>query len=264
MKSLPLLLLFNNLFLVAHSLPYLVLSSKSQKCIGIDPPRRTVVSITYHFPDVVPVVEKDDGDAAAESVSETESKKYNHDMKNLMQNGNDVSVTLFQRFTDNSAAFRRRSGGKQDRGTVRSRNVITDPSGMLFFTTAPEDDGVLEMCVQSLKATETDPVRFSLKVEMSPYVPEAVKEEKKSQNSQVVDGHVSRMQTDIKGLERKLEMIMNTVEWTKEQEIKVHDRAISMNRASQYWPMFHILVLIITGYTQASHIAKFFRRHHIV
>lgn len=174
-----------------------------------------------------------------------------------------MSVTLFQRFVDNSASFRRRSG-HQDRGTVRSRTVITENRGNLTFVTAPDSDGVLEMCVQSLKATEEDPVRFSLNIETSSVVPEEVKNEKKTKNDQVVQGHMSRMQADIKGLERKLEMIMNVAETAKDMEIATHDRSISMNKASQYWPMFHILVLIITGYTQASHIAKFFRKHHIV
>jgi translation elongation factor EF-G len=170
---------------------------------------------------------------------------------------------LFQRFTDNTATFRRKTG-KQDRGTVRSRSVIAESRGSIAFTTAPEDEGVLEICVQSLRASEGTPVRFSLDISMMPFVPEEIKQEKRKRNDQIVDGHVSRIESDIKGCERKLQMIMNTGDFLKEKEIGVHSQSISMNNASAYWPMFHVVVLIIAGYVQANHIAKFFKKHHIV
>jgi hypothetical protein len=36
-----------------------------------------------------------------------------------------------------------------------------------------------------------------------------------------------------------------------------------MNRASQYWPIIHLVVLLVTGFTQANHIIRFFKSRHI-
>lgn len=86
MKSLSLFFLFNNLLLVVYSLPYLVLSSRSQKCLGIDPPRKTTITVTYHFPDIA--VEPDEvvgGDTGGESLSEIESRNYKNKMQQMMK-----------------------------------------------------------------------------------------------------------------------------------------------------------------------------------
>jgi hypothetical protein len=42
---------------VTEGLPYLLITGKEAKCLEVSPPRHTVVTIKYHFPDIVSMAE---------------------------------------------------------------------------------------------------------------------------------------------------------------------------------------------------------------
>ena len=177
---------------------------------------------------------------------------------------NDVSVTMFQIRSNNADMKKNRRRDRDDdelKGTVRLREEITKNHGVLTFLSSPREYGLVDVCVQSMSASHTAPSRYSLKVEMEPYVDPLAEAAK---NKAKIVTEVSGMQRDLQGIERKIEMIMNTADWAKEQEITVHARSISISRASAYWPIIHIVVLLVAGYTQASHVARYFNKHHIV
>jgi emp24/gp25L/p24 family/GOLD len=176
---------------------------------------------------------------------------------------NDVSINMHQQFDNsmNSRNHRHRNTDTGDRGTVRLREEIHEKHGTLTFISSPRDDAPVEVCIQSLSASPTTPARFSLKIEMKPYVDPAVEA---AQHKAKIEGTVSSMQLDLQGMERKIDDMMNIAMWAKEHEMAVHDRSVAINHAAMYWPMIHIAVLIVAGYAQASHVARFFKKHRIV
>lgn len=176
---------------------------------------------------------------------------------------NDVSIAMFQKFDSerDMRNRRHREDGSSERGTQRLREIIKEKHGTLTFLSSPRDHAPVEICIQCMTATPKTPARFSMKVDMEPYVDPAIEAARHRDN---IHETVSSIETELQGLERKLGTIMNLAEWAKQEEIKVHSRSIAISRASVYWPIIHIAVLIAAAYTQASHVAKFFKKHHIV
>lgn len=169
---------------------------------------------------------------------------------------NDVSITMYQRFEHVPG---RKAG--DDRGTVRSRNEVHEKHGTMTFVSAPNEDGVVEICAHSMQATPERPYRFQLNVTMAPNI---VKQVKVNAVDPKVKGTVSSLSRDLQGMDNKIAMINNMATWAKEQEIEFHDQSISMGRASRMWPIVHIVVLFISGFIQARHVSRFFTKHRIV
>jgi emp24/gp25L/p24 family/GOLD len=174
----------------------------------------------------------------------------------------DTSITARQRFDAHSNSRNQRNRHvDSDQGTGHFREQVKEKHGIFQFTSSPRDDAPLEICVQCLSASHYTPIRFSLQILMEPYVDKASEEAKLREK---LDGTVSTTQLDLQGLEQKLEMILAYSESAIEQEIRVHNRSISINRSSMYWPLIQIVILIVAGFMQANIVSKFFKKHHIV
>ena len=139
----------------------------------------------------------------------------------------------------------------------RVRRDLTEREGIMEYATGNLDAPV-EICIQSLSARPSSPSRVSLRVTQQSTPPEQRKKEQ-----EIVKAKLSRMGQDLAVLEKKVDLILTNADYAKEQEVDFHEQSIAMNRASQYWPMIHLLVLLVTGFTQANHIVRFFKTHHI-
>ena len=71
------------------------------------------------------------------------------------------------------------------------------------------------------------------------------------------------MENTLSSLVSKTEMILRQADYAKQLEVEFHEQSIAMSKASQWWPMLQLSVLLITGFTQANHIIQFFKKHHI-
>jgi hypothetical protein len=141
------------------------------------------------------------------------------------------------------------------------REGLKTREGSVEFTTGSTRDAPVEICFQSMAATPTNPSRLALSVSQQvkrnqqqllqkPAVPE--QQEK-----------MSKIERDLKKLGYKVDMILTNADYAKEQEVYFHESSLAMNRASQYWPIIHLVVLLVTGFTQANHIIRFFKSRHI-
>ncbi|KAI2514087.1 emp24/gp25L/p24 family/GOLD [Fragilaria crotonensis] len=278
MKSSAVLLLISITFVAVDGLPYFVLSEKVAKCISISPPRNTQISLNYHFPDIVVMAEDmedphdakevaaEDGRMDQDELSRRYNERYKRKMEMMAKMGrkmNDVSIAMFQKFDSETNTRNRRHRDNEDaeRGTQRIREIIQEKRGTLTFISSPRDDAPVEICIQCMTATPNTPARFSLKVDMEPYVDPAIEA---ARHMEDIHQTVSSIEKELQSLERKLGMILNLAEWSKQQEITVHSRSIAISRATAYWPMIHIAVLVIASYIQASHVARFFKKHRIL
>lgn len=187
---------------------------------------------------------------------------------------NDLSIVVHQRSENpNVQPWRRRrpleSDNTMDRkGTGRVRVELDEgEKGTIPFYTGSVD-GPVEICTQSMSAHPDAPSRVALNVTMRPTEESELLEENVETNEdngqqQQARRHISRMTADLNGMERKIRTILSNADYAKEQEIQFHEQSIAMNRASQYWPMIHLVVLLITGFTQANHIIRFFKSRRV-
>jgi hypothetical protein len=142
--------------------------------------------------------------------------------------------------------------------------------GNIKFTTVM--DGKVSICVQSLTASSISPNPISLRITEFPAREEVVSPPKEAETTVLkVDNqsqrrakeYLSQMEKTPTSLISKTEMILRQADFAKELEEEFHEQSIAMNKASQWWPIVQLCVLLVTGFTQANDMVQFFRKHHI-
>ena len=79
-----------------------------------------------------------------------------------------------------------------------------------------------------------------------------------------INSHLSHMEKEFQRIERGMHTILREAEFSKEREAHFHKQTESMNSAAMFWPIVQVCVLLMTGFTQASHIVQFFKRRRII
>lgn len=198
----------------------------------------------------------------------------------------DMSITITQKTGLSGAlASRQRKTYTSDSagntvGQGRLREELTTRQGKVQFMTG-ENDGTVDVCVQSIIANKNNPTRISLKIyqdneaddsgrEVDNGQGEGVKKADQSSDNEdtlehhEVKSHMTRLERDMRTLNNRVRAIQNNAEFNKDQEVAFHSQSVSMNRAATYWPIIQLLVVIITGFTQANHIVRYMKTRHIV
>jgi hypothetical protein len=185
----------------------------------------------------------------------------------------DTSVTVTQKagLTGALSSRQRRTSSNSNNNTTlsgsgRIREELSQPKGKIRFLTG-QDDGTIEICIQSVLASIKTPVRFALRVSMAG----EDEEEEEATKAQVVDelahteinSHLTRLDRELQTLQNRVKACLNNADFNKDQEAAFHNQSIAMNRAATYWPLIQLTVLFITGFTQANHIVRYLKSHHI-
>jgi len=76
--------------------------------------------------------------------------------------------------------------------------------------------------------------------------------------------HMSAMEKTIFSMVSETDLLIGVADISKEEEALFSQKSIDMNSAAKWWPIMHLLVLFVTGYTQANHIVSFFKSRHII
>jgi len=163
-------------------------------------------------------------------------------------------------------------------GTGLVREELTSKKGRIEFMTG-NDSGTVEVCVQSIIASVKKPTRVHIKVDMvasdeeynddeyaGEYTTSPQKEKTKDPEHlehKELSTKMSRLERDLQTLNNRVKACLNNADYNKDQETIFHEQSISMNRASKYWPIIQLIVLIVTGFTQANHIVRYLKTHHI-
>jgi len=202
----------------------------------------------------------------------------------------DTSVTVSQKgATISSVQSAKQNSSFDEKGTLvvsgtgRIREELSQKQGRIEFLTG-KDSGSVEVCIQSILASMKKPARFSLKVDMAAdddeyddddlYLDDdtSVRKDKEKEKKKDPDHlehrelttKMSRLERDLQTLQNRVKACLNNADFNKDQEAIFHEQSISMNRASKYWPIIQLTVLIVTGFTQANHIVRYLKSHHIV
>jgi len=239
--------------------PMILITNAQPKCMYVDAPADVVLNIQYEAPDLVMPAD-------------------------LEKEGTNVDPRSFRRFRTTITVYPSDNGESSHGRHAHNRNhdpraqqdkFITDlnaKKGNVQYIT--KQDGQVSICVQSLTASAVNPTPISLRVTESSAGGESVgpgKEATYEEPGKTLDSesqrnakvHFSQMEKTLSGLISKTDMILKQADYAKELEVEFHEQSIAMNRASQWWPILQLSVLLITGFTQANHMIQFFRKHHI-
>ena len=237
--------------------PMILLMNAQAKCMSVEAPADALLNIEYEAPDLVMPPEKEENGELADprtyrrfrttiTVSQDEGREKHHGRK-AHEDG----------------------GRKQKEKRNQVVKDLENKKGSIQFTTML--DGKVSICVQSLTASAISPTPISLRVTETPAGEESLSPPKEADSGLKVDNqsqrkakeHFSQMEKTLTSLISKTEMILRQADFAKELEVEFHEQSIAMNKASQWWPIVQLCVLLVTGFTQANHMVQFFRKHHI-
>lgn len=232
--------------------PMMLLMNAQAKCISVEVPADSLLTVDYEAPDLVL----------------PEDMKHEQGNKNYNPRRFRTTIIISQ------------TGGRDNRhGRAQNRKnkpekVVKDletKKGSVEYET--KYDGTVNICVQSVAATSANPTPISLRVSESPAGDDSVGktpsdkkspgEELDSESQRNAKEHFSQMEKTLSGLIKKTDMILRQADYAKELEVEFHEQSIAMHKASQWWPILQLCVLLVTGFTQANHMVQFFRKHHI-
>ena len=57
---------------------------------------------------------------------------------------------------------------------------------------------------------------------------------------------------------------LSEADFAKERDSVYHTKTDAMNKATTFWPIMHVCILLATGFTQANHIVQFFKKRRII
>jgi hypothetical protein len=183
----------------------------------------------------------------------------------------DVSITVTQKAGLSGALAsrqRKRYGDEKVTGQGRVREELSQRQGSIEFLTG-EEDGQIDICVQSIIANRNSPSRISLSVTMAADGEDSEDEDPSVDAGGATVDHeaaktqMSRLERDLQTLSNRIRAIMNNADFNKEQEVAFQDQSVAMNRSAMYWPIIQLLVIVVTGFTQAHHIIRYMKSHHI-
>lgn len=119
-------------------------------------------------------------------------------------------------------------------------------------------DGEVEICIRASTANSKQPMRFGLNVEQ-----EAIMDDDSIWNDGV-SKEWTRIEEEIRLSMKTMRAIQAEADYSKDRDAAFHKQVLDMYAASMYWPIVHVCVLLLTGFTQATHIVRFFKSRRIV
>lgn len=121
-----------------------------------------------------------------------------------------------------------------------------------------EVDGRASICIKAGAATRDNPMRFGLRVLKKRG------DAKKLGSAKDVGGHLSHMEAELQRIGDEMKAILKEADFSKERDAVFHRQTLSMHSATIFWPIVKVCVLLMTGFTQASHIVRFFQSRRII
>jgi emp24/gp25L/p24 family/GOLD len=92
----------------------------------------------------------------------------------------------------------------------------------------------------------------------------AAKYKEEQEDLSPYDSHLSHFELEMQRIESGMRHILAEAEFAKAKDALFHKQTVNMHLATTYWPMVQVLVLLMTGFTQASHIVRFFKSRRII
>jgi hypothetical protein len=75
---------------------------------------------------------------------------------------------------------------------------------------------------------------------------------------------LSHLEREMKRIEYLIHTMLSEADLSKDRDSIYHSRTDAMHQATIYWPIMHVGILLITGFAQANHIVRFFKKRRIL
>lgn len=246
--------------LTVKGMPYLILDTTSVKCVRVDVSAELVVTVAYDAPDLLPT----------ETYTEDQTSK-NRRKEGLL--GHDLSITLTQKEDTMYGWPDKNRKRSKTTGTRKLRKIVDTEQGTLDFYTG-NTAGLLEICVQSYKATPSKPRRIGLSIkqraatvqERTQNAPIAKEQENIPDNvltNSILTVETSYISVELENMDQKLVELASQSARSKDMEHEFHSKSIHLNKAVQYWPIFRIVVVVFAGLVQAHLVVSYMKSKHI-
>ena len=148
---------------------------------------------------------------------------------------------------------------KPDRPSPPISHEMKNESGSFVHTVKRDSD--VQICIRASAAGSKNPMRFALRLEEMGDEEEA---EVDSPPAIAVDVHLSSMEEQLNRIESQMHAMLREADFAKERDSVYHTKTDAMNKATTFWPIVHVCILLATGFTQANHIVSFFKKRRII
>jgi len=129
------------------------------------------------------------------------------------------------------------------------------------FVHAVKQDAELNICIRASTAATKNPQRFSFRLmEMG----EEEAAESHLPPAKSVDHHLSFMEQQFDRIESQMHAVLREADFARERDSIYHTKTDAMHKATIFWPIVHVGILLVTGFTQANHIVQFFKKRRII
>lgn len=153
------------------------------------------------------------------------------------------------------------------------RQPVESERGSISYYTANMNGGTIEVCVQSYTATVEMPSRVSLYIhglDDQKGADEDLAEERRGLSKEQIEAEnklvkeeTSRITSELMRMHRRAKSIGGDARYSKDREEAFHNLSVSLNKAVARWPVFRMLVVLVGGYFQVSHVVRFMKSRHI-
>jgi emp24/gp25L/p24 family/GOLD len=156
-------------------------------------------------------------------------------------------------------------------GPVKQREQLDEMEGSFKYETG-DLQGTLEICVQSYTATAENPSRVAFSIQVEPDLVAIARqlamernafEEKLEVENKLVKDETSRVTAELVRMHRRAKTIAGDAQFSKQREEVFHSQSIGLNHAVMYWPIARIVVLLVGGYLQVTHVISYMKSRHI-
>jgi len=79
-----------------------------------------------------------------------------------------------------------------------------------------------------------------------------------------VKRELSSLERAVLNLGKEAEHLLSNSVSRKEQEYEFYEHSMKMNASAKWWPIAHLVVLVVTGYAQAKYMVNFFKSQNLV
>lgn len=236
-------------------MPQFIVNSGKAKCLSVSAPEGTVLKVEYEAPDL-------------HQGKTSNGKVYiTANLSRPAKRARDYATPLERR--EKLALI----------SNIKAHSETIERTTAGSFTYDVTLDGEVDVCVRATYASMTNPMRFGLRVttvKPSSSSSSSAANAKANANdaskgegdavpsTKKIDDHMSSVELQTTKLKEVLREILAEADYAKEREMLFHNQSVSMNAASMWWPIVQLCVLLVTGFTQASHIVRFFKRRHII
>ena len=239
-----------------HSLPTLVLTSPNPYCLGLDGPVETVLKISYEVPGLSSDL------ILAHSLSlltlSTLSFCLLTQIDIMAMKPESVKIRVELRPWNRVYEQDLHEAPVRERTKIVSETVSKAESSFLYEFGV---DGTAEICLQALDATPHNPVAAGIRVETSEELPSLAKRPEPVAD---VGDHLTHMETELVRISGAMQQLIHEAHMNQEQDELFHEQTLAMHSATTFWPIVQLCVLLMTGFTQASHIVRFFKSRRLI